>query len=277
VTVSRFLAPTSAEEAVAHLGDHGSDLVVLGGGTIVMGLITEGKLFPRAAMSLARAGLTGVSRTNGSVEIGATTPIGKLRNLDGSTALAEAAASIGGPALQTMATIGGNLFAPSPAGDLGVALLALDAEIELADAGGPRWLPVETFFAERGTPSFTPAQILTRIRVPPVAGQSHYRKLGRRKANTPSVVAVAVRLDLDGDRTCRDARIALGAAGPAPFRAKQAEQILVGQRLDENLLAEAAHQAMSASDPATDALASAWYRKRMVGVMVKRALTAVAA
>jgi CO/xanthine dehydrogenase FAD-binding subunit len=97
-------------------------------------------------------------------------------------------------------------------------------------------------------------------------------KFGRRQANTPSVVAIAVRVVMGADGVVSDARIALGAAGPHPMRARQAEAALVGKPLDAASIAAAAAAAQAESDPPTDALASGWYRKRMVGVFVRRAL-----
>jgi CO/xanthine dehydrogenase FAD-binding subunit len=206
------------------------------------------------------------------MEIGAMTSVSDLLALPTRSALTDAAATIGGPAMRNMATIGGNLFAPAPAGDLGVALLALDAEVEVAQPDGRRWQSLETFFAERGDATFSPRAIVTRVRIPPLAGRSLYRKLGRRQGNSPAVVALAIRIERDADGVCRDARLALGAAGPALMRAKQAEQELIGQRLDDDVLARAAGAAMAASHPMTDALASDWYRQRMVGVVVRQML-----
>ncbi|HWE62271.1 MAG TPA: FAD binding domain-containing protein, partial [Chloroflexota bacterium] len=111
MTDGGLLLPRSAEEAIDLLRAHGDDLLVLGGGTIVMGLINEGLIFPRRAMSLARAGLDGVMDQDGQVHIGATATVARLAALDSLPAVAQAARLIGGPALRTMATAGGNLFA----------------------------------------------------------------------------------------------------------------------------------------------------------------------
>ena len=274
MTTPQFFAPTSPEEAFAILAQADPGLVVLGGGTMAMGPINDGKVFPSAVLSLARAGLSGIALGDAVLEIGAMTSFRELAALTEYPALTEAIDTIGGPALHTLATIGGNLFAPSPAGDLGVALLALDAEIELLGAKGRRWSPLSTFFDTRAAPNGVPAELVTRVRIPRTNGRAHFRKLGRRKANSSAVVSVAVRLDLAADGSCRDARIALGAAGPSPFRATAAEQVLTGHPLTPDLLAEAARQATAVADPQTDALASAWYRTRMVGVMVERTLAA---
>jgi CO/xanthine dehydrogenase FAD-binding subunit len=276
VTGGGFLLPRSAEEAVGFLHEHGDDLVVLGGGTIVMGLINDGVIVSKRAMSLARAGLDRIDEANGSITIGATATLARLERLESLPIVAAAARMIGGPAVRTMATAGGNLFAPPPHGDLAVPLLALDGQVDVLGRQGPRTLPLETFLSQRtpldgGRAAGAPAELVTAVHVPRPAGKTAYFKLARRRANAAAVVAVAARVSLD-DGICTDARVALGAAGPHASRARSAEAILVGQPFDAWHIAAAAEAAMAECEPFTDALAGAWYRRRMVGVYVRRAL-----
>jgi CO/xanthine dehydrogenase FAD-binding subunit len=114
-------------------------------------------------------------------------------------------------------------------------------------------------------------ELLTSITVPLAPRSEAYVKFGRRHANTLSVVTVAVRATLDAG-VVRDARVALGAAGPHPFRSAGAEAALEGRPLDADAIDDAAAAAQADSDPFTDAVASADYRRRMVGVFVRRAL-----
>jgi CO/xanthine dehydrogenase FAD-binding subunit len=272
MTTTDFFLPRSVDEAVGLLREHGTDLTVMGGGTIVMGLINEGRLFPRRTMSLARAGMASVRDAGDHIEIGAATTIAQISRLESLPILAEAASIFGGPAVRNMATVGGNLFAAPPAGDIAVPLLALDAQVELAGPAGRRMLPLDQFFTGQGQTARAPDELVIAIHVPRPAGQSVYLRYGRRHANTPSVVAVAVRLVAEPDGTLNDARIALGAAGPHPLRARQAEAALIGSPLDDARIASAASAAQAECDPPTDALASGWYRRRMVGVYVRRAL-----
>jgi CO/xanthine dehydrogenase FAD-binding subunit len=270
MTTTDFFIPRSVDEALGLLRTHGPDLTVMGGGTVVMGLINEGRLFPRKAMSLRRAGMDELRTTDGQIQIGAATTIARLSKLEELPILAQAAGTLGGPALRTMATIGGNMFLPAPYADLAVPLLALDALVELAGPGGSRSLPLDQFF---GAATLCAAdELLTGFRVPPPAGRSAYLRFGRRQANTPAVVAVAVRVETDAGGVVGAARIALGAAGPRPQRARAAEAALLGRKLDAASIADAAQAALDASDPPTDALASSWYRRKMVGVFVRRAL-----
>jgi len=137
---------------------------------------------------------------------------------------------------------------------------------------GRRALPLDQFFAGQGQTARAPDELVAAIRVPRLAGQGAYLRYGRRQANTPAVVAVAVRVVMGRDETVSDARIALGAAGPYALRALQAEAALIGGPLDDARIASAAMAAQAECDPPTDALASGWYRRRMVGVYVQRAL-----
>jgi CO/xanthine dehydrogenase FAD-binding subunit len=270
MTTTDFFIPRSVDEALGLLRTHGPDLTVMGGGTVVMGLINEGRLFPRKAMSLRRAGMDELRATDGQIQIGAATTIARLSQLEELPILAQAAGMLGGPALRTLATIGGNMFMPAPYADLAVPLLALDALVELAGPGGSRSLPIDQFF---GAATLCAAdELLTGFSVPLSAGRSAYQRFGRRQANTPAIVAVAVRVEADASGVVGAARIALGAAGPRPQRARAAEAALLGRKLDAASIADAAQAAIDASDPPTDALASSWYRRRMVGVFVRRAL-----
>jgi CO/xanthine dehydrogenase FAD-binding subunit len=272
VTTTDLFVPRSVDEALELLRKHGAELTVMGGGTIVMGLINDGRLFPHKAMSLARAGMAGVRDAGDYIEIGAAATIAQLSRLESLPILAEAANLFGGPAVRGMATVGGNLFAAPPAGDIAVPLLALDAEVELASPTGRRALALDQFFAGQGQTARAPDELVVSIRVLRPAGHSAYLRYGRRQANTPSVVAVAVRVVAGRDQTVSDARIALGAAGPHALRARQAEAALIGNLLDEPTIAAAAEAAQAECDPPTDALASAWYRRRMVGVYMRRVL-----
>jgi CO/xanthine dehydrogenase FAD-binding subunit len=273
MTASSFHVPHTLDEVIELLARHGSEVTILGGGTIVMAQVNEGLVFPRQVMSLARAGLHGITADADRIHIGATTTLAAIAEQTKLGILQEAAAQIGGPAVRNTATLGGNLLAEPPFGDLAVPLLAFDAEIELAGPGGRRTVPLDTFLAGLlGSGMPASQEVLTDVSFARPVGHTAYLKLGRRQANTPAVVAIAVGLNVDTTGTCTSARIALGAAGPRARRASGAEEMLVGQHLDAATIDAAAATAMLECDPFTDALASEWYRRKMVGVFVRRAL-----
>jgi CO/xanthine dehydrogenase FAD-binding subunit len=168
-----------------------------------------------------------------------------------------------------MGTIGGNLFAPPPGGDFAVALLALDAELVLKNIQGERIISIGDFYTGFMMNSLLPGEILTEIRIPIPKGRSAYLKYGRRHENTPSIVTVVVNLVLDAEKV-QIARVALNAVGPFPFRARKAEESLIGATLSDQSIQAAAELSAEESEPFTDAIASEWYRQKMIPVIVKR-------
>ena len=142
MTTEDYYLPESPGEATRLLAKHGSALLIMAGGTIAMPLINEGVSAPERVMGLRRAGLNHVERSNGLVTIGAASTLSQMLAQNEILLLREAAYDVGGWAVRNMGTVGGNLFAPPPAGDLAVALLALGAEVKLASADGERVLPL---------------------------------------------------------------------------------------------------------------------------------------
>jgi CO/xanthine dehydrogenase FAD-binding subunit len=254
---------------------HGPALLVMAGGTVAMPLINEGISLPESVMGLRGAGLDRLERVNGTLRIGATATLTQLLNQDAVPMLREAARSTASWSIRNMGTVGGNLFTPPPGGDVAVALLALDSSVTLAGARGERVLPLADFFTGFLTNQLAADELLVELQVPIPSEPTAYIKFGRKHANTPAVVTVAVRLEWDGERVA-DARIALGAVGPHPIRARQAEQLLVGTSLGADAIAAAAAAASQGCEPFTDGIATDWYRRRMIGLFVGRALEQLA-
>jgi CO/xanthine dehydrogenase FAD-binding subunit len=275
VTTQAYYQPQSMNEAVNLLAEHGPALLVMAGGTIAMPLINEGISIPEQVMGLRRAGLNYVDSSNGALKIGATATLTQMLTQTHIPLLQQAAHHVGGWAIRNMGTVGGNLFAPPPSGDFALALLALDAEVKLVSQGGERVLPLRDFYTGFMTTALAPGELVGEIRVPRPQGKTVYLKYGRRHANTPSVVSVAAQVWLEGGQV-KDARLALNAVGPHPLRATQAEQVLIGSSLDPGTIAAAASAAAGECEPFTDPVASEWYRRKMVDVFVRRALTQLA-
>ncbi len=275
MTVRSYFLPRSLPEALGLLREHGPDLLVMAGGTVAMPLINEGISLPEAVMGLRLAGLGGLERAGDTLRIGATATLTQLLDQDVVPMLREAARNTASWSIRNMGTVGGNLFTPPPGGDVAVALLALDASVTLAGAAGERVLPLAEFFTGFMTTELAADALLVEIRVPVRSEPTAYIKLGRKHANTPAVVTVAVRLEWDEGRVA-DARIALGAVGPHPIRARQAERLLIGTSLGADAIAAAASAAARECEPFTDGIATAWYRRRMVSLLVGRALEQLA-
>jgi aerobic carbon-monoxide dehydrogenase medium subunit len=223
--ITEYVLPESAEAAAERLGE---GVAVMAGGTV---LLPRGVGAERV-VGLARAGMDTIERRDGRTVIGATATLAAVAGLDG--VVAQAAAAVGGPALRNMATVGGNLLAGAPYGDVGVALLALDAEVTLTG----RTIPLAELWD-----SFDPAAEIILSVAYDDDPDSVFLRCARRAANSPAVVSVAV----------SRGRVALGGVAPHP------------------ILAPAD---LGAIDPPSDALASAWYRRRMTELFVRRALEA---
>jgi CO/xanthine dehydrogenase FAD-binding subunit len=271
VTVSSYFRPSSVPEAIRLLQAHGPDLFVIAGGTVAMPLLNEGVLQPRLVMGLRNAGLAGIEQTDGGLRIGATTTLTALVEQDAIPMLATAASRTAAWSVRNLGTVGGNLFSAPRGGDVATALLALDASAVASGPGGTRVIPLTSFFTGLHATALAPDELVTAIRVPMPDGDASFVKLGRRSQGSPAVVTVAAQVRRDGERTTK-ARIAIGSAGPVPFRAVAAEAALAGKPFDGDAISAAAEAAEAEAEPLADAIASDWYRRRMVGVVVRQAL-----
>lgn len=274
MSVREYLQPRFLPEAIGLLERHGPELLVMAGGTVAMPLINEGISLPERVMSLRHAGLDRLEQRGDVLAIGAATTLSQLLAQRALPLLSEAASHTASWSIRNLGTVGGNLFTPPPGGDVAVALLALDAQVRLASPRGERDLPLADFFTGFMTNALAPDELLVEIMVPVAARETAFVKYGRKHANTPAVVTVAVALARHGGRVAT-ARIALGAAGPHPLRARDAEAALTGTPLDGTAIERAAQAATAECQPFTDGIASAWYRRRMVGVFVRRALESI--
>jgi CO/xanthine dehydrogenase FAD-binding subunit len=243
------LIPTSPDEAAAAFGD-GAGITVLAGGTIVMPELTLGRLHPERVLLLARSGLDGITRANGTVTIGAATPVSALEELD--EPLATAARHVGDGEIRAQATLGGNLCAgpgaETPRGDLQAPLIALGARVRSTGAGGERSEPVEDFL------SASAGRLVLDVSYDEAERKTGYAAVGRTHAHHYTILAVAAA------RTNGELRLAVTGAGPQAVRLRAAEQS--GNPKD----------ALQEIDPRDDALASAWYRRRVLPGLVAKAL-----
>jgi len=193
--------------------------------------------------------------------------------------LAKAASTCGSVQNRNMATVGGNLANASPAADTAGPLLALDARVVVAKSRGRREIPLADFFSGPHRTALGRA-LLVEIVIPTPPRGGHdgwsFQKLGRTETDI-SLVNVAVGLQVDLRGYCKWARIALGAVGPTPLRARSAEGLLVGQRLEKDQLERVGDAVAREVRPITDFRASAEYRREMSAVLTRRALTECAA
>lgn len=272
-----LLQPKTLPDALQALAPNQATTRPLAGGTDMIVDLRSQRAQADVLVSLQNVSeLRGITMENGALRIGAGTTIAEfLRNplLTGHDALRQAAFVFANPMIRNSATIAGNIASASPAGDMLPPLLALDAQIELVSQTETRTLSLDEFFIAPRKTARRADELVSSLHIPIATGtqgQSFY-KLGLRQADAISLISVAVWLAREGD-TIRDVRIALGAVAPRPLRAKRAEATLRGQSFNETNVRQAAQLAMEECSPIDDLRASAKYRRRMVGVYVRRML-----
>ena len=238
----KYLRPQNLSDALSALGDSGEAVAVVAGGTDLLLDLDQGRHGPVETLvdvSAVREMLE-IQQQDRFIFIGAAVPLRDVINNDiiGShlAALVEASELIGGPQVRNVATLGGNVAHALPAGDGTIALLALGAEAEIASANGPKWVSMEELFVSPGEPSFDRAkELIVRFRVPVLSEResSAFRRVMRPQGVAIAILNMGARLKVDEAGIIQEARLAIGPAGPIPFRAKATEQAIIGSGLDE--------------------------------------------
>jgi carbon-monoxide dehydrogenase medium subunit len=277
----KLLRPQTLEEALADRERYGRDALPIAGGQSLLVLLRNKLIDPTLLIDLEGiADLRGVDRRADGVSIGAMTTIDsvasspELRELI--PVLSQAAAQVGSTAIRNLGTIGGNLCHNEPGADLPPALLTLNAKVQLRSRGGSRTVELAEFFRGYFETAVKPDELLTRIEIPPQP--TGITGVYLKHAISPedlAIASVSVVVVADGkDRKTREVRIGLGGVSPVPFRAAKAEKILAASSLDDAAIREAAEAAASEAEPMTDPHGSADYRRKMVRVLIRRAVSA---
>jgi carbon-monoxide dehydrogenase medium subunit len=257
------------------------DTHLMAGGTSLMLLLQLGLVEPTRVISLRRVpGLDGIRRLpDGGLEIGAlATHRQAERSADVQAycpALGQTFGHVATVRIRNQGTVGGNVAHADPAQDPPPMLIALGGEAVLASRGGQRSVPLDQFFVDYLTTVMQPDEVLTAIRLPPLAAgtRATYEKFLPRTHDDYATVAVAATLRLDPDGRCEEVRVALGGVGGVPIHARAVEDALRGERLTEMRIAEAAALVPELVDPPDDARGSPAYKRRMARVWTARALS----
>jgi xanthine dehydrogenase small subunit len=244
---------------------------LLAGGTIVMRDINEGRMTDGAIIRIIDPAFHQINVSSARIELGAGVTMAMVLGQRDLVFLHSVAKSLGGPAVRTMATIGGNLFAPTPYGDFTVALLALEAQVTVQSGyGSGRQMPLEEFLANRSRDGMGLVTAVSFSK-PVTADAFRFRKVSRVKPKGISVMSIAAHLPMSGGRIA-NARVAYGAMAVTPIRARGVERALEGKALDNSAIAAAKQAATEGTQPATDAIASEWYRREVLPVHLGRLL-----
>ena len=263
--------PATLEEALTLMAEPEAGWRPFAGGTDLMVLLEAGKLVDTKYVSLwGLNALRGIVVLDAQIVINALTTYSDVLASEALTRefplLGQAARETGGIATQNRGTIGGNIANGSPAADTPPALLAYDAELDIASARGTRRIPYSTFHTGYKKMDLAPDELIVSVRLPRgrTWTREHYRKVGTRRAQAISKVCFAGALDVH-DGIVRDVRLAFGSVAPVCIRASSAEAALRGRPLDREAIAAARAALARDIAPIDDMRSTSRYRATVAG------------
>ena len=275
--------PRSLDEATGILAECGDEGKVLAGGQSLVPLLNFRLAQPSVIVDVNRVQeLSYLRRRDGRLLIGA---LCRQTRLEQSPVARESWGLLGAalklvahPQIRNRGTVGGSAAHADPAAELPVAFICLDARFRARSTRGERVIDAGDFFVTHLTTALEPDELLVEIEVPPLPEGTGYafEEYSRRHGDF-ALGGAAVLYTGNGDGVCREARISLLGAADTPLRAREAEQALAGQNLDEDVAREAAAAATREIEPTGDIHGSGAYRKRLIETMVRRALLKAAA
>jgi carbon-monoxide dehydrogenase medium subunit len=272
--------PASLAEAIKLLDPDDASVRPIAGGTALMLMMKAGVFRPAKLVSLR--GITELSiietQGDGALKIGAMTPLSVLERDSTMRAhfpvITATLRSLSNVRVRNVATVGGHLAHADPHMDLPPLLIALGAHIAVAGRSGERTIPVEALFAGYFETVLARDELITAVVVPAQgARRAAYLKCTTRAVHDWPALGVAVSLELDGD-SVRTARIVISAATEKPIRLPGAEAVLTGGGPDDALLRRAGDAAAEEAETISDGQGSAAYKRQLVRVYVRRALSA---
>lgn len=263
--------PRSLDEALRLLASN-EDAKILAGGHSLIPAMKLRLAQPKAIVDIGRIPeLNYIRQQNGLIAIGATTTHFAIESSDLLQAkcplLPELAPQIGDVQVRNKGTIGGSLVHADPASDWPAAILALDAELEIAGPNGRRTIRVADFFIEMMQSAVQPNEILCEIRVPTTAKSVAYVKFAQ-KASGFAIAGVAAVLD----NPAKHVAVGITGIAPKPYRATAVEQALNGLPLTPQTIRDAARSVIDEAEPLNDIHASAEFRAHLAHVNCRRAL-----
>jgi carbon-monoxide dehydrogenase medium subunit len=275
-----YFSPRNLNEVLALLETFGKNTYLMAGGIDLLVRMKNGEINPDCIIDLKGIPQLNYIEYDGNMglKIGALlsiADIGKNPLLSNQySALVEAASNIGSVQIRNKGTIGGNLCNASPSADLAPPLIVMDATVRIFGKAGEKVISLEDFFLGPGKTVLQDGEIVTEIQIPkpPIESGVTYLKFSRRRGLDLAIVGVACLLAINSDNHCELARIAMGAVAPTPLRAKKAETLMAGEKINDELIEKVAKIAAEEAKPISDIRASADYRMGIIKVLVKRAI-----
>ena len=274
----KYASPSSVEEATGVLAGALS-AQVFAGATDVVPQIRAGRKQPEILVDLKGIKeLLNVSNEATHWRVGAATPTARLtQNSDFSSefpGLSEAAGLIGSDQIQNRSSLGGNLCNGSPAADSVPAMVVNGVRAVVAGGSGSRTVPVSEIVTGPGKTSLADDEFIVEFEIdhmPAHTGDAYLRLIPRTEMDI-AVVGVGVRVTLDDGGMVSAADIVLGAVAPTVVRVPEAEAALVGNQINDEILATVSAAASEACNPIDDKRGTIAYRKQVAGVLAKRAV-----
>jgi carbon-monoxide dehydrogenase medium subunit len=276
-----YFAPTSIEELVSLLEQHGDEAKLLAGGQSLIALLALRLATPSVIIDLNRvAGLDYLSEDGDEIRVGALArhrAVEKRFATDRCPLVSEAVGLIGHVAIRNRGTVVGSVIHADPAAEWPALALALEGECDVVGPQGKRTIPAEELFVTYFTTTLSADEVATelRIKLPPARMGSAFTELSRRHGDFAIAGAGAV-LGLDSLGRVDDARIVLIGVADTAMRIGQAEAVLVGREPSSEGVAEAAEVVGKSIDPAGDVHGSSEFRKHVTKVLTRRALETAA-
>lgn len=275
-----LLEPRTLDEAVSALGQHGDGAKIIAGGTALVLMLKNRLVTPDYLVSLGRvSGLDAIRYEAGAgLRIGA---LATIRQAEMSPVvrehfptLAQTFAKVANVRVRNAATVGGNMSEADYASDPPCVLVGLRARVVASGPGGSREIPAVDFFRDFYETALEPDEIVTEVIVPEAskpARQTYIKYVTRSSEDRPCIGTFAW-VDAGADGVCRELRVTLGAVANTPQEFGEAEGLAAGQQLSADLIRQIASYYAEHIDPLTDMRGSAWYRKQMAEVFVRRAI-----
>ena len=272
-----YHAPGSLPEATALLNNHEGCKILAGGTDLLVQMHGSSAHIRNIVDIKAIPGMTDVLLDERGLTLGAAAPAQSITERDDIKAsfpgLVEAIDLIGSTQIQGRCSVGGNLCNSSPAADTVPALIAVGAICNISGPGGERQIAVESFNTGPGQNCLARDELLTSLFIPapaPRSADAYLRFIPRTEMDI-AVVGAAVAITLDENGTCIAARVAIGAVAPLALLVDEAAAALIGSPVDDAALEAVASAASNAANPISDKRGTAGYRRKVVGVMARRA------
>ena len=272
-----YISPKNKEEALRILKEERVKACIVAGCSNVLPDIRDKNLTLKFLVDISDIEeLRGINKKKDKICIGSLTTIAELINseliLKESKVLVKAAEQFADPLVRNSATIGGNLVTASPAADMAVPLLTLDALIKIESVRQKREVKLKDFFLEPSKTVLHDDEMILGIEFEQsdINKNGYFIKLGQRKAMAIAIASLALNLEVIQNKIIQ-IRIAMGSVAPAPIRLTATEEFLKDKEINDKLVEEAMNRVREEVEPISDIRASREYRQYVSGILFKRA------